>query len=140
MWYRSQHVNQNWLAALTAMVDVSAFVKATVATDDVEAADLTFRIGRHALADLALQLHLEPVPVDRLSDADFEDLFAVVERSAVANVDRETARRRLDRLRREYEPNAQALSDFLVLELPPWFRHEDERHGQRGRDLIGTSR
>jgi hypothetical protein len=139
MWYRSQHVNQNWLAALTAMVDVSAFVKATVADDDVEAADLTFRIGRHALADLALQLHLEPVPVDRLSDADFEDLFAVVERSAIANVDRATARRRLDRLRREYEPNAQALSDFLVLDLPPWFRHEDERHGHRGRDLIGTS-
>jgi hypothetical protein len=139
MWYRSQHVNQNWLAALTAMVDVSAFVKATVADDDVEAADLTFRIGRHALADLALQLHLEPVPVDRLSDADFEDLFAVVERSAVANVDRDTARRRLDRLRREYEPNAQALSDFLVLDLPPWFRREDERHGHRGRDLIGTS-
>lgn len=139
MWYRSQHVNQNWLAALTAMVDVSAFVKATVANDDTEAADLTFRIGRHALADLALQLHLEPVPVDRLSDADFEDLFAVVERSAVANVDRETARRRLDRLRHEYEPNAQALSEFLVLDLPPWFRHEEERHRQRDRDLIGSS-
>src|SRR5919197_736926 len=28
-FYRSQHVNQNWLAALTAMVDVAAFVKAT---------------------------------------------------------------------------------------------------------------
>lgn len=139
MWYRSQHVNQNWLAALTAMVDVSAFVKATVANDGTEAADLTFRIGRHALADLALQLHLEPVSVDRLSDADFEDLFAVVERSAVANVDRATARRRLDRLRREYEPNAQALSEFLVLDLPPWFRQEEERHRQRDRDLIGSS-
>ncbi|HKC23030.1 MAG TPA: hypothetical protein VKB64_11015 [Gaiellaceae bacterium] len=139
MWYRSQHVNQNWLAALTAMVDVSAFVKATVASEDTEAADLTFRIGRHALADLALQLHLEPVSVDRLSDADFEDLFAVVERSTVANVDRETARRKLDRLRREYEPNAQALSEFLVLDLPPWFRHEEDRRRQRDRDLIGSS-
>jgi len=139
MWYRSQHVNQNWLAALTAMVDVAAFVKATVASDDTEAADLTFRIGRHALADLALQLHLEPVSVDRLSDADFEDLFAVVERSTVANVDRETARRKLDRLRREYEPNAQALSEFLVLDLPPWFRHEEDRRRQRDRDLIGSS-
>jgi hypothetical protein len=138
-WYRSQHVNQNWLAALTAMVDVAAFVKATVASEDIEAADLTFRIGRHALADLALQFRLEPVPVDRLSDADFEDLFAVVERSAVANVDRETARRRLDRLRREYEPNAQALSEFLVLDLPPWFRREEERRRQRDRDLIGSS-
>jgi hypothetical protein len=138
-WYRSQHVNQNWLAALTAMVDVAAFVKATVSKEDVEAADLTFRIGRHALADLALQLRLEPVPVDRLSDADFEDLFNVVERSAAGNVDRETARHRLDRLRQEYEPNAQALSEFLVLDLPPWFRHDEERARQRDRDLIGSS-
>jgi len=136
-WYRSQHVNQNWLAALTAMVDVAAFVKATVANEDIEAADLTFRIGRHALADLALQFRLEPIQVDRLSDGDFEDLFAVVERSAAANVDREAARRRLDRLRREYEPNAQALSEFLVLDLPPWFRHEEER--RRERDLIGSA-
>jgi hypothetical protein len=138
-WYRSQHVNQNWLAALTAMVDVAAFVKSTVANEDIEAADLTFRIGRHALADLALQFHLDPIPVDRLSDADFEDLFAVVERSAVANVDRETARHRLDRLRHEYEPNAQALSEFLVLDLPPWFRRDEERRRGRDRDLIGSS-
>jgi hypothetical protein len=138
-WYRSQHVNQNWLAALTAMVDVAAFVKTTVANEDVEAADITFRIGRHALADLALQFRLEPIEVDRLSDEDFDDLFAVVERSAVANVDRDTARRRLDRLRREYEPNAQALSEFLVLDLPPWFRHDDQRHGHGDRDLIGSS-
>jgi hypothetical protein len=27
-FYRSQHVNQNWLAALTAIVDVAAFIKA----------------------------------------------------------------------------------------------------------------
>jgi hypothetical protein len=138
-WYRSQHVNQNWLAALTAMVDVAAFVKATVSKEDVEAADLTFRIGRHALADLALQLRLDPVAVDRLSDEDFADLFTVVERSTVANVDHETARRRLDRLRQEYEPNAQALSEFLVLDLPPWFRRDEERARQRDRDLIGSS-
>lgn len=138
-FYRSQHVNQNWLAALTAMVDVAAFVKATVSEEDVEAADLTFRIGRHALADLALQFRLEPVSADRLSDADFDDLFAVVERSTVANVDRERARRRLDHLRREYEPNAQALSEFLVLDLPPWSRRDEKRPTPRDRDLIGSS-
>ena len=119
-YYRSQHVNQNWLAALTAMVDVAAFVKATVPDDEIQAADLTYRIGRHAFSDLALQFRLEPVAVDRLSEADFGELFEVVDRSAVTNVDRETARRRLDRLRREYEPNAQALADFLVLDVPAW--------------------
>ena len=145
-FYRSQHVNQNWLAALTAMVDVAAFVKATL-HDSVDAADITFRIGRHALADLALQFRLEPVAVDRLSDADFAELFAIVDRSTAENVDSATAQRRLARLREEYEPNAQALADFLALELPPWFhsehaREEAEPHRSEsgtGRDLVGGS-
>jgi hypothetical protein len=29
-FYRSQHVNQKWLAALTAIVDVATFIRATV--------------------------------------------------------------------------------------------------------------
>lgn len=142
-FYRSQHVNQNWLAALTAMVDVAAFVKATLPDEDVEAAEITFRIGRHALADLSLQFGLEPVVVDRLSDADFDDLFAIVDHSDVTNLDRETARRHLDRLREEYEPNAQALADFLALELPPWFRRDSARPARTarvagtGHDLVG---
>jgi hypothetical protein len=142
-FYRSQHVNQNWLAALTAMVDVAAFVKATSADGELEAADVTYRIGRHALADLALQFRLEGEPVDRLSDADFDDLFGIFERSTAANVDRETARRRLDKLRSLYEPNAQALADFLALELPPWFRRDDtDASGAKPRvrverDLVG---
>ena len=146
-FYRSQHVNQNWLAALTAMVDVAAFVKATL-HESVEAADITFRIGRHALADLALQFRLEPVRVDRLSDADFDELFAIVDRSTAENVDSQTAQRRLARLREEYEPNAQALADYLALELPPWFHREQARPGARprhathgaGRDLVGSRR
>ncbi|HSC49041.1 MAG TPA: hypothetical protein VLD16_02165 [Gaiellaceae bacterium] len=139
-FYRSQHVGQNWLAALTAMVDVAAFVKATAPDADVDGADITYRIGRHALADLAHQFSLAPEPVDRLSDAEFDDLFAILERSTVANVDRETARRHLDHLRAEYEPNAQALAAYLALELPPWFRGGDIAKKPRpalGRDLVG---
>jgi hypothetical protein len=52
------HVNQNWLAALTAIVDVAALIKAAVPDENGDAADITFRIGRHALADLALQFRL----------------------------------------------------------------------------------
>jgi hypothetical protein len=144
-FYRSQHVNQNWLAALTAMVDVAAFVKATL-HESVEAADITFRIGRHALADLALQFRLEPASVDRLSEADFAELFAIVDRSTAENVDSQTAQRRLARLREEYEPNAQALAEYLALELPPWFHREQTRSGAQtrptthgaGRDLVGS--
>ena len=140
-FYRSQHVGQNWLAALTAMVDVAAFVKATAPDSEVEGAEITYRIGRHALADLAHQFRLEPSPVDRLTDSEFDDLFAIFERSTLANVDRETARRHLDHLRAGYEPNAQALADYLALELPPWFRGGDfasrKPTAAVGRDLVG---
>jgi hypothetical protein len=147
-FYRSQHVNQNWLAALTAMVDVAAFVKAAAPHGEIDAADITFRIGRHALADLAHQFNVdaEAVPVERLTEAEFDNLFDVVERSTVDNVDRETARRHLTRLRAEYEPNAQALARWIAVELPPWFRHETQGAsvrqpgvgvGRDARDLVG---
>src|SRR5581483_755373 len=57
-YYRSQHVGQNWLAALTAITDTSAVILAAVDENEFEprAADLAFRVGRHALADLAHQL------------------------------------------------------------------------------------
>jgi len=90
-FYRSQHVNQNWLAALTAIVDVAALIKAAVPDENGDAADITFRIGRHALADLALQFRLEPVSADRLAETDFDDLFAIIDRSKIANVDGEVA-------------------------------------------------
>ncbi len=52
-YFRSQHVNQNWLAALTTIVDACAFAIAYGPEEAIDAAELTFRVGRHALADLA---------------------------------------------------------------------------------------
>jgi hypothetical protein len=147
-FYRSQHLDQDWLAALTTVVDVAALLKATVPDEKNDAADLTFRIGCHALADLALQFGLEPAPVDRLSDADFDDLFTFVDTSAIPNVDRKKARRRLTRYRSRYEGNAQALAQFLVLDLPPWCLCGDEQQrtwrsrrlvSADGIDLVGST-
>jgi hypothetical protein len=145
-YYRSQHVNQNWLAALTAMVDVSAFVSAVEEESGNEAAEITYAIGRHALSDLALQYRVRFGPADRLSDDDFDRLYAAVEDAATRPVGREEARRRLKELRAAYEPKAQGLAEWLALELPPWLRIEDKerlvrlpgvRVGGYGRDLVG---
>jgi hypothetical protein len=145
-YYRSQHVNQNWLAALTAMVDVAAFVTAVEADGESEAAELTFAIGRHALADLALQYRVKYGGVERLSDADFDRLYNAVEEAASQPVGRDEARRRLTELRRAYEPKAQGLANWLALELPPWLREEEKeelvrlpglRVGGYRRDLVG---
>ena len=106
----------------------------------------TFAIGRHALADLALQYRVRYGHAERLSDADFDRLYDAVEEAASRPVGREEARRRLTELRRAYEPKAQGLAEWLALELPPWLRAEDKdelmrlpgvRVGGYGRDLVG---
>jgi len=146
-FYRSQHVKQNWLAALTAMVDVAAFVTAVEADGEVEAAELTFAIGQHAFADLAHQYRVKPRPVDRLPDETFDKLYNLVEDSLSAPVARDEALARLTELRRAYEPKAQALSQLLALDLPGWLPADAEREGlmrlpgvrvgRDRRDLVG---
>jgi hypothetical protein len=49
-YFRSQHVNQNWLAALTTIVDAWAHALVCGPDDSTQTAELTFRIGSHALA------------------------------------------------------------------------------------------
>ena len=147
-FYRSQHVGQNWLAALTAMVDVAAFVVAVEAEGEVEAAEMTFAIGRHALADLAHQYRVTPRTADRLSEAEFDKLYAAVEDAASRPVGRDEARRHLTKLQRAYEPNAQGMADAFALELPPWLPADREAARRLvrvpsigvagdGRDLVG---
>jgi hypothetical protein len=75
-YFRSQHDNQSWLAAFTAVLDVSALMIAYGAGAAKWQAQLTFAISRHAVADLAEVLRVRPVPfvVDRLP---LEDLIKV---------------------------------------------------------------
>jgi hypothetical protein len=139
-FYRSQHVSQNWLAALTAMVDVAAFVKATAPDEKATAADVTYSIGRHALADLALQTRVERRPVDRLSDEDFDALYAIVDEATDDAVDRAEARRRLHELREAYEPNADALARHFAVDLPSWFPNDEAGSVRKPRVGVGGDR
>jgi hypothetical protein len=122
-YYRSQHLGQNWLSALTAIVDTSAVVLAAVdeTTGDMRAADLTFRVGRHALADLAHQLaEGRTGPARDFGDDDAVRLRGLLESSGQPLVPVGTCTERLAQLRSEYEANAIALSTQLALRLPPW--------------------
>jgi hypothetical protein len=146
-FYRSQHVNQNWLAALTVMTDVAAFMTAVEADDEVEAAELTYAIGQHALADLSLQYHVKIGEADRLPDEQFQQLYGLVMDALSNPVSCEEAKRRLTKLRRAYEPRAKGIAQALALDLPPWISPKDQesglirlpgvRVGRVSRDLVG---
>ncbi len=51
-YYRSQHSNQSWLGALTAILDSSALIVAGIEGMPSEQAQLTFAMARHTLVDV----------------------------------------------------------------------------------------
>jgi hypothetical protein len=120
-FYRSQHVNQNWLASLVTVLDTSAFAIA-VAPERTTAAEVTFAIGRHALADLAYAFRASPDPdaPQRLDAESFERLRVKISEAGLEVAEPDGARAQLDELRELYEPYAQALSESLALPLGAW--------------------
>src|SRR6058998_1925615 len=58
-YFRSQHANQSWLAALTTVLDVCALLMAGAAVP-VWQARVTFGMARHAVVDLVRVFHLDP--------------------------------------------------------------------------------
>src|SRR5438445_2541655 len=70
-YFRSQHDNQSWVAALTTILDVCSLVIARIEDGPALTARLTFAMARHAVLDLCAIFHLTPAPpaVDRLAPA-----------------------------------------------------------------------
>jgi hypothetical protein len=125
-YYRSQHDNQNWLAALVAILDSCALLITLVEGEPVRQAQLTFAMARHALIDLGHIFHVDGdedlkvnVP-DRLSPEIFGRLCGALGNMPMRMCQDEKARRRLNEIRSLYEPHAFALCDYLRLTLPLW--------------------
>lgn len=120
-YFRSQHENQSWLAALTAIMDLATAWLAAQVEGRTWAARRLYAIGRHALGDLSQVLQSAPrfdAP-DRLTEADIATIHRGLT-SAGVTIELESFRERLNTLRRGYEPYAHALSHRLVMDLPPW--------------------
>lgn len=121
-YYRSQHNNQSWLTALTAVLDASALVMVGMEGAPKRQAQLTFAMARHAVVDLAQIFNTpprEPVP-DRLPSEELARLRAVLAAAGVGLTDGAAADQRLSELRRMYEPFVSPLADFLFIPLPSW--------------------
>jgi hypothetical protein len=120
-YYRSQHGNQSWLAALTVVLDTSALVTVGCEGPCARQAQLTFAMARHAVVDLA-QVFSAPRPErlgERLSEADLAQLVHQLG-EAGEHFGRVEVRARFAEMRLMYEPYLAALSEHLVLPLPGW--------------------
>ena len=122
-YFRSQHDNQSWLAALITILDSCALVIVSLDGPVARSARQTFAMARHAIADMnAIFSRRRPVPTadDRLPA---EEIVRLRERLALSGFDlpaASDATGRLAELRAMYEPFARTLSRHFLMPLPPW--------------------
>ena len=133
-YYRSQHSNQSWLAALTATLDTCAVIVAGAEGVRRDQARVTFAMGRHALVDVAQSFVTRPetgMP-DRLPAESLARLREHLAKTPVRLPSTAEFEARLTSLRLLYEPYAQALAQHLLIDLPPWIHAEQRRDNWRG--------
>ena len=127
-YYRSQHTNQSWLAALTTILDASALVMVGIDGAPTRQAQLTFAMARHAVLDLA-QIFVPGAPrapnPDRLPPEALGQLRAALAAERITLREDSTAEESLATLRRMYEPYVNALAEYLLMALPPWISATD---------------
>jgi hypothetical protein len=121
-YYRSQHDNQSWLAALTTVLDTSTLVIAGIEGVPALQARLTFAIARHAVVDLCQVLRCRPredAP-DRLPAEDLRKLRVLLSQVDLTLHEGAVADHRIAELRSMYEPYIATLAEHLLMPLPGW--------------------
>jgi Ion channel len=120
-FFRSQHDNQSWVAALTVILDASALVVSGVRGAVRSRAYLTFAMARHVAVDLCQAVDAPPVepPEDRLPPDRLRALRESLREAGLELAAGGAAADRLAELRGMYEPFVQALSVRFLMPLPP---------------------
>ena len=121
-YFRSQHTNESWLAALTAILDTCAVLLACVENPCTRQARLTFAMCRHTVVDLAQLFNARPPSgaPNRLPDSDLKRLRDALTQAGFVFRDDEPSRKEFAELRGMYEPYLYALSQRLEMDVPPW--------------------
>ena len=140
-YYRSQHDNQSWLAALTAITDCCALIIVGIDGAKVFQARMTFEIMRQVAVEMARSFRIAPSRFtggDRLPAEACLRLQAVLAEDGVELAAGSQAFEALRALRATYEPLLDGLAQYLLLTLPDWTPDDDATaHWTRGhRGLI----
>jgi ion channel len=128
-FFRSQHSNQSWLAALTTMLDVTSLVLTGIDGVHPGQAKLTFAMARHAAVDLAQVVNAkhDPGAPDRLPEEEMDLLREALGKAGLKLRSDDYGREKLAKLRLMYEPYVHATGRNLMLTLPAWMHAEKTR-------------
>lgn len=121
-FFRSQHDNQSWLAALSTVLDTCSLVMVGIDGVPKWQAQLTFKMARHALVDISQIFNTSPLLHDasRLSPEQLIELRAQLAARDVHLSNEPEDGKTLEELRALYEPYTKVLSQYLLMQLPEW--------------------
>jgi hypothetical protein len=118
-YFRSQHDNQSWLGALTAILDTCALIRVGPPGPCMRQAELTFAMARHAVLDLCVVFKTKPRPPghDRLGPESLALLRNALAEAGIELGDGQTEA--LREIRESYEPYLEALAALFRVGIPP---------------------
>src|SRR5215831_16145941 len=121
-FFRSQHDNQSWVAALSTVLDTCSLVMVGVDGIPKWQAQLTFKMARHALVDISQIFNTSPQKHDgmRMTAEDVSILRSHLTARGVAVSSEPGDEKMLEDLRALYEPYTRVLSHYLLMDLPGW--------------------
>ena len=143
-YYRSQHHDQSWLAALAAIMDTCVLI--LIGVEDVKQlqARMTFAMARQVVLEMARSLEVSAVPIaeeDRLPPEDFEKMLGIFKEAGLTWNGGEAAQETLAGVRATYDPVMRGLAAYLLIPLPSWVASNDATdHWERGARGIIASR
>jgi hypothetical protein len=120
-YYRSQHSDQSWLAAMAVVMDTCALRMAGAGGFDEFQSERTLAMCTSALRNINGILQIRPLERynDRLSQSAFHTLTEQLRRSGLPEGEGDVWGR-LSRVRNAYEPLLSAMADYFVINLPAW--------------------
>ena len=146
-FYRSQHDNQSWLAALATIMDSCALLMVGLKGVRTFRARLTFSTARQAVIEMGRVFQLSPLAIedDRLPSDKWERLRGSFAEAGLHFADEPDAEQRLAAFRNTYEPFLNGLARYLVLSLPDWLpspsqldNWQNSPRGKTARQLIDS--
>ena len=139
VYYRSQHDNQSWLAALAAVMDCCALILVGVEDMPPLQARMTFAMARQVVVEVARSFRVRPSRYEggnRLNHAEFARMEAILLKAGVDWTAGQETEETLAALRATYEPLLDGLAKALLLPLPEWIAVagavDHWRRGHRG--------
>jgi hypothetical protein len=127
-YYRSQHDNQSWLAALTAIMDCCALLMVGFKGVRTFQARLTFSTARQAVMEMGrvFQVGARSLGEDRLPSPHYHRLSTDLLEAGLTFGEAGDAEEKLAAFRNTYEPFLNGLAYYLVLPLPDWLPPENQ--------------